>query len=77
MFELSNLSADTPLAFVALAVIYNLVRHAISLHDQRKREADDEATHERIVTLSTELAEARTEIKHLREEIKEMKEKGA
>nr|UVX62849.1 MAG: hypothetical protein [Bacteriophage sp.] len=77
MFELSQIPADAPLAFIALAVFYNLVRHALNLHHQRKQEAEDAATHERIIALSSELAEARSEIKYLREEVRRIKEKGA
>lgn len=77
MFELSQISSDAPLAFIALAVLYNLLRHALNLYDARKREADEEATHERIVTISAQLARAEEELKHLRQEIAELKKKGA
>ncbi len=77
MFELSQIPTDAPLAFIALAVFYNLVRHALNLHHQRKQEADDAATHEKIVALSAELGAARAELSYLREEIQRLKEKGA
>ena len=77
MFELSQIPTDAPLAFIALAVFYNLVRHALNLHHQRKQEASEAATHERIVALSTQLAEAQADLKHLRQEVQRLKEKGA
>lgn len=77
MFELSQIPADAPLAFIAIAVLYNLIRHALNLHHQRKEEALDAATNERIVALSAQLAEAQMEIKYLRQEVQDLKEKGA
>jgi len=77
MFELSQIPADAPLAFIAIAVLYNLVRHALNLHHQRKEEALDAATNERIVALSSQLAEAQSELKYLRKEVERLKEKGA
>lgn len=69
MFDLSTLQ-DAPLAIVALAVIYNLVLNALKLHHERKTKAIDEATHEKIVELSSKLAAAEKEIEHLKEAIK-------
>lgn len=77
MFELSQIPADAPLAFIAIAVLYNLIRHALNLHHQRTQDATEAATHERIVALSSQLAEAQVEIKHLRQEVQRMKDKGA
>lgn len=70
MLDLSQVPMDAPLPFIAVAVIYNIIRHALNLHHERKMAAGDEELRERIVQLSADLAEAKVEIKHLREQIK-------
>lgn len=70
MFDLSQVPMDAPLPFIALAVLYNLIRHALNLHHERKQEKEDTAVQERIVKLTADLAEARAEIRHLESLIK-------
>lgn len=77
MFELSSIPVDAPLPFIAIAVLFNLVRHALNLHHERKKEAAEEATNERIVLLSAQLARAEQTIEHLRDDIERLKNKGA
>lgn len=77
MFELSSIPVDAPLPFIAIAVLFNLVRHALNLHHERKKEAAEEATNERIVLLSAQLARAEQTIEYLRDEIERLKSKGA
>lgn len=77
MFELSSIPVDAPLPFIAIAVLFNLVRHALNLHHERKREASEEATNDKIVLLSSKLARAEQTIEHLREEVERLKSKGA
>ena len=77
MFELSSIPVDAPLPFIAVAVLFNLVRHALNLHHERKKEAAEEVTNERIVVLSSKLAKAEQTIEHLREEVERLKNKGA
>lgn len=77
MFELSSIPVDAPLPFIAIAVLFNLVRHALNLHHERKKEAAEEATNERIVLLSAQLARAEQTIEYLRDEVERLKSKGA
>lgn len=70
MFDLSQVPMDAPLPFIAVAVLYNLARHAINLHHERKKEQGDAEIQERIVKLTAELAEAKAELRLLREMIK-------
>lgn len=77
MFELSSIPVDAPLPFIAIAVLFNLVRHALNLHHDRKKAAAEEATNERIVLLSAKLARAEQTIEHLRDEVERLKNKGA
>lgn len=74
MLDLSQVPTDAPLPLIAVAVLYNLVRHALNLHHERKQAKGDEDTQRKILELSTALAEAKAEIKYLRER---MDEKGA
>lgn len=77
MFELSSIPVDAPLPFIAIAVLFNLVRHALNLHHERKKEAAEDATNERIVLLSAQLARAEQTIEYLRDEVERLKSKGA
>lgn len=70
MLDLSQVPTDAPLPFIAIAVLYQIVRKALELHHERQLAKEDEELRERVIKLTAELAEARAEIKHLREEIK-------
>ena len=70
MLDLSQVPTDAPLPFIAVAVLYNIIRHALNLHHERKMAAGDEDLRKEVLKLTAELAEAKAELRHLREQIK-------
>lgn len=85
------LKGDTPFSIIALAVLYNLLRRAIELYHERKRDrqnaeeerirAREEAEDTRVrIELASKLASALKEVEFLRAEREERiaeKDKGA
>ena len=91
MLDLAEyLKGDTPFSIIALAVLYNLLRRAIELYHERKRErqtaeaerlrAREEAEDERErLEMVRQLAAAVTEVTYLKTELERIrleKEKG-
>lgn len=80
MLDLAEyLKGDTPFSIIALAVLYNLLRRAIELYHERKRDrqaAEDERTRAREeaednkakIEMASKLAAALKEIEYLRAE---------
>ena len=73
------LKGDTPFSIIALAVLYNLLRRAIELYHERKRDkqtaeeervrAREEAEETRLrIDLASKLASALKEVEYLRAE---------
>ncbi len=87
MLDLAEyLKGDTPFSIIALAVLYNLLRRAIELYHERKRDrqsAEDERVRVREeaednkakIAMAAQLASALKEIEYLRAE-RDYKEKG-
>lgn len=71
MFDLTTLPVDTPLPFVAIAVVANLVRRAIDRYHERKKQEANTEMHDRIVILSAKLAASEAKCEALEARLKE------
>lgn len=66
-------AGDTPVVLIALAVVYNLIRHGLNRYFDLKREREERADNERLIELASKLSAALIEIQYLKLEIDELK----
>jgi len=75
MLEISELfkGGNPSITLLALACLYNLVRHALNQYHERKKEKDERLDNERLIQLASDLAAALKEIQYLKLEIEQLK----